>query len=210
MSFLGGLMGGGDSGGGLGGLLGGALGMFQGSGNQSQSRQLDPFGPSRSMYVDQLNQLMNNPSSVTSLPGYQFGLDQGEQALTRNLASQGLTGSGTAAAAIPEFAGEYASNAFQRQLQNLMSLSGANFGEAGAMGAAQMRTAGQNTFNQGLQQFLPALQGLFGGSGGGGLGDLGSLFSGAGDWLSGIFGGAMDWFGSAGAADAMGSMAAFA
>ena len=116
---------GGSSGVGLGGLGGGAGGginPFQiGAGlygmelsNQTR-QQADPMAQYRAQYAQQLNALMQNPSSVTSLPGYQAGLD----AVQRSMAAQGYTGSGNMMAALQNYGGQF----YQQQLSNLSSLA---------------------------------------------------------------------------------------
>ena len=67
-------------------------------------------------YGTQLQQLMANPSSVTSTPGYQAGLD----AVTRTLAAQGYNNSSYGASMIADYGGQ----AFQQQVNNLESLQG--------------------------------------------------------------------------------------
>lgn len=108
----------------------GAYGMYQAQQMQQLMKQLqqqgDPFAQYRSGYGAQLQQLMQDPSSITSTPGYQFNLDQGTQALMRSQAAGGTLGSGQGAMALQKYGQDYASGGFQQQLQNLMGLSGAN------------------------------------------------------------------------------------
>lgn len=88
----------------------------------------DPFGSQRPQYQAQLSSLMNNPSSITSTPGYSFGLDQGEQALERSNAARGFLGSGNAATSMDTYAQNYAQQFLQQQIQQLAYLSGAGIG----------------------------------------------------------------------------------
>lgn len=108
----------------------GAYGMYQAQQMQQLMKQLqasgDPFSQYRSGYGAQLQQLMNDPSSVSSMPGYQFGMDQGTQALMRSQAAGGTLGSGQGAIALQKYGQDYAGMQYQQQLQNLMGLSGAN------------------------------------------------------------------------------------
>lgn len=84
-----------------------------------QAAQLqDPFAPQRSQYQQQLSALMANPQSVSSIPGYQAGLD----AIIRSQAAAGYLGSGNMMNAMAQYGGQF----YQQQLQNLMQLSGAN------------------------------------------------------------------------------------
>lgn len=119
---------------------------------------IDPFGAYRSGYARQLAELMANPSSVTKLPGYDASLKAAEQALTRNLAAQGLTGSGTAAEALANFGGQFQNQFYQQQIAQLAGLSGANFNNAPA--ALQADIASWNAQNQiinNLVKILPHL-----------------------------------------------------
>ena len=91
----------------------------------------DPFGPQRPQYQAMLQRLMADPSSVTNLPGYQFGIGQGEQALMRTSAARGMTGSGGEAIALQQYGQNFANQFFQDQFNRLSSLSGANIGPSG-------------------------------------------------------------------------------
>lgn len=154
---LGNLFGGGG-GGGIGGSgigIGGALqglssiyGIYQGNKMLDLAKGADPFRNYRDGFAQQLAALMADPSSVTKLPGYAANMKASEQALTRNLASQGLTGSGTAAEALTKFGAEYQGNAFNTYLSQLAGLAGA--GSTGAGGAGQMTAGGYNTINNSL------------------------------------------------------------
>ena len=76
-------------------------------------------------YADELQQLSANPNSITSRPGYQFGLDQGNQAIQRQRAAQG--GGGGELIDLKRYsegyAGQYLSQEQQR-LQQLMGMGG--------------------------------------------------------------------------------------
>jgi hypothetical protein len=142
-------------------------GLSQASSLAGKANATDPFASYRPQFAQQLQALMANPNSVTSLPGYQFGMDQALGGLTKNLASQGLTGSGTAAKAISDTGASYAGSFFQQQLQNLMGLSGANMNNAatkldGNVSASILQNQSLNN----LQKALPnlSLGSIFGGS----------------------------------------------
>lgn len=68
-------------------------------------------------------------AQLTKFPGYQFGLDQGQQALDRSAASRGMTLSGAQLKASQEFGNNYAQQAawapYISELNNV-SLSGQN------------------------------------------------------------------------------------
>lgn len=124
------------------GPVSGPLGIGSGLYGLYQSEQLkklaeraaamqDPFGSQRGMYQAQLQALMANPGSVTSLPGYQFQYGQGLEALNRSLAAGGYAGSGNQMIAAQKYGQDYGQNFYQQQLQNLMGLSGANIAPSG-------------------------------------------------------------------------------
>ena len=108
----------------IGGLLGGG-GSPQQQGYQAQ-QMVDPFAQYRPKYSAQLDALMQNPSSITSQPGYTAGLNQANQVLQRQAAATGQTQSGAELAALQQQSFLYQQNAYQNQIQNLMTLSGAN------------------------------------------------------------------------------------
>lgn len=80
-------------------------------------------------YQSRLNDLMANPNSVTSLPGYKFRQDQGEQAIMRRMASMGYLNSGNLGVGLTKFGQDYATGELERQqglLAQLYGMSGPN------------------------------------------------------------------------------------
>ena len=137
-------------------------------------------------YANMLQALMNNPSSITSTPGYQAGLDQATQTLTRQLASQGLTGSGTAAAAIANEGAQYENQQFTQQEQILGQLSGLSAPGSAATGL-QAQAGGTTTLSQSLASLAP----LFSSNSSVGtqaVNGVGSAITNSG-WYSSLFGG---------------------
>jgi len=110
------------------------------AGKQVNPNQADPFSPYRSQYAGQLQNLMNNPNSVTQTPGYQFNLAQGLQGLQAQQAAQGRLVSGGALIQGQQFGQQLASQSYNDQLKTLMTLSGAN--QSPATGAAAMQSVG--------------------------------------------------------------------
>jgi len=133
-------------------LLGGGSSSAQGA------AQADPFASQRGQYQDMLSRLISDPSSITSQPGYQFQFEQGQKALSGQMAAQGFLTSGNRATALTKFGQDYASNALQNQELLLAQLAGANIGSPG--------TAGQITAQQGLlnQQAASAVGNQVGGA----------------------------------------------
>jgi len=70
----------------------------------------------RKEYQDRADALMANPNSVRDLPGYQFGIDQGTEALHRRMAAMGYGTSGNVAMATQKYGQDYASSQLDRQL----------------------------------------------------------------------------------------------
>ena len=127
---------------GVNGLMGG--GSSGGAGNTAGGAYYDPFASSRGQYATQLNNLMANPGSVTQTPGYQFGMNQGVEALNRNYASTGQGGSGAQQVGLQNFAQGYAGQQYNNQVSNLAQLSGAT--------QSPMNVTGQNQLNASNQQ----------------------------------------------------------
>lgn len=117
---------------------------------QAMSKQ-DPFGSQRGGYQAQLAALMGDPSSVTSMPGYQFGLDQGRLAIQRRAAASG--GGGNEDIALARFTPEYAQNFYGAQQQRLAQLAGAGI----APGSGGTLLAGANSSNDILSRSLASI-----------------------------------------------------
>lgn len=115
-------------------------------------------------YNNLLQQLIANPSSVSSLPGYQFQLSQGSAAVADQMAASGFAGSGNEGAALTEFGQGLASSFYGQQAQLLASLSGVTSASSpasdvsAATGASSLSTATLNN----LFQNLGITAGLFG------------------------------------------------
>lgn len=86
----------------------------------------DPFGASRQTYIDKLNGLMSNPSSIQDTPGYKFAFDQGQQALERSQAAKGMGTSGNALAELTKYGQGMASQQFDKMANLYSGLAGAN------------------------------------------------------------------------------------
>lgn len=110
----------------------GLYGLYQSKQMQDMARsaftQSNPFGPYRQQYAEQLARLGANPSSITGYPGYQFGFDQGSQAVQRAMAAQGYLGSGNEAIALQRYGEEYAGQFLSAEEARLANLAGASIG----------------------------------------------------------------------------------
>jgi hypothetical protein len=121
-------------------------------------------------YATQLQNLIANPSQVTTLPGYQFMFDQGQQAVQRSSAAGGFLNSGNEGAALVQYGQGFATNALNQQEQLLASLSGLQASSSGAQNTAAA-TGAVNSSNAQLNQLLSQLglaAGTFGKAGGAG------------------------------------------
>ena len=162
---------------GLTNLAGGIYGLVNSSNLNSSAQtvfnQSNPFGAYRPQFAQQLVSLMQDPSSVTSLPGYQFQLDQGVQAINRGAAGPGGTGrgSGAEAAALDQYGQGLASSFYNNQINTLAQLAGANISPANPFNALQglggaATSTGQSIagLSSGLSGTLNLLSKLFPGS----------------------------------------------
>lgn len=153
MGGLKGLMSGGLKGlagkfGGMGGLMdlaGNALGGLSAY-NQHQNAErigdeANPFGAHRPAYGNMLAAQMADPSSFASDPGYQFTRDQGLEAVTRKMASQGYGGSGNMATELAGYASGLASQYRGQELDRLAQLAGAGIMPASRASATQAESA---------------------------------------------------------------------
>lgn len=121
--------------------------------------------PYRKEGVNALSQLatgINTPTSaadVLNTPGYQFGLDQGQQAIDRQFARNGGRNSGAQIKAAARFGTDYASTGYtaadQRRenrlarLQTLAGLGQSATSASGVNGMAYGQNAGATIVNQG-------------------------------------------------------------
>jgi hypothetical protein len=135
-------------------LLGGSGGGSSGAGNVAGGAIYDPFANYRTMYADKLNNLVNNPSSISSAPFYQFGFNQGEQALTRSQQATGKGGSGAQAVELQNYGQNFAGTAYQNLFANYSALSGATQGLSNVTTQnalnSQNQQAGWNAISQGV------------------------------------------------------------
>lgn len=176
-------------------LFGGLYGVYNSVQTNNSAQQVlaqsNPFGAYRGIYGNQLLQLMQNPSSVTSLPGYNFQLDQGVAALDRSALAPGGVGQGGGLdTQLTQYGQGLASSFYNNQVQTLSGLAGANIppanpaqalqgvgGAATGLGSSIAGVAGK--LPGAVQSISNLLQG--GGPTGGGLTGDPSLYSGMTD-----------------------------
>ncbi len=150
LSGLGKLYGGGNLIGGLAQLYGAHVAQGNANALQQLVNQTNAFGPYRAGAAAQLNNLLQNPSSVTSLPGYQAGIE----AINRDAAAKGYFGSGNQEGALAL----YGNQVYNQQLGQLANLSGATFNPASLIGglnsAGQSAMSGLGLLSGGLSSFM--------------------------------------------------------
>ena len=118
----------------------------------SQSQQTQSGGASTvnqgNEYANQLKALMSNPDSIKDTGAYKFRFDQGQQALERSAAANGMTGSGNVLAELMKYGQGQASQAYDTEASRLASLSGAqNSYILGQMAAANQEMGSKTQAN---------------------------------------------------------------
>lgn len=104
--------------------------------------------------------------------GYQFGLNQGEQAVTGNAATRGLVNSGATAKALDTYGQNYANTQYQNYTGLLQGQQNAGNQAAGVIGSAGQQsssTSNSNGTSNGASSSKPGIGGFLGAlaSGGG-------------------------------------------
>ena len=142
------------------GQLGQAASLL-GAGGQTKPGVADPYAAYRPQAAAQLQNLLSNPSTITSTPGYQFNLQQGLQAQQAQQAAQGRLVSGGGLLQAQQFGQQYATSQLSQQQALLSQLSGATQAPAGAAQAQQGINFGQSgAFNYGLQTLASGVNGV--------------------------------------------------
>lgn len=134
--------------------------------------QSNPFGQYRPQYGAQLMQLMQNPSSVTQLPGYQFMMDQGTQAVNRSAYGPGGTGpGGQLSADLMKYGQGLASQFYEKDIADLSYLAGAGISPANPAQALQTKGGAATSLGSSIAGLTSGLSGtaallskLFGGT----------------------------------------------
>lgn len=146
----------------------GAIGKLLGYGDQYKAGY-DQIGASYQPYVNQastlsgntsgaLNNLIQDPGSVRSLPGYQFAQQEGSRAIDRSAAARGMDQSGRTLKDLNRFGTGLADQTYGNQLQRLMGLNQQGFSQG-----MQAQGAQNQAYGQGLQGQFGARQTAYGG-----------------------------------------------
>ena len=70
-------------------------------------------------YQNKLSQLLQDPSSISKMPAYNFALDQGNQAINRSAAAKGMLNSGNVLAELAKYGQGMASQQYGNQVNML-------------------------------------------------------------------------------------------
>lgn len=132
-----------------------------GTSPQQQREQADPYAPFRAESARKLNELINNPGLVYSLPGYQARQQMDAQQLARLAASQGIRQSGTTQAGLQQQYINTANDWFNNYVNQLAKLSGATqspaYGQEAAATATQRENVGRTRALETLMQSVGGL-----------------------------------------------------
>lgn len=98
-----------------------------------------PALQARNSALEQMQALLKDPSTLTSQPGYSFGMGEGTKALNNGAAARGMTYSGAQGKALQRFGQDYAGTKLDQSFNRLSALAG-----SGQAGAATSSNATQN------------------------------------------------------------------
>ena len=114
-----------------------------GGGGTANQGQIDPYGAigGRTDAANQLMNLVNNPSSALSSPGYQQTLQQGTKASNASAAATGTLQSGAQANALQSMGQNTFGAYYQQMLGNLGALSGATSQSPSSAASVQNQSA---------------------------------------------------------------------
>jgi hypothetical protein len=104
------------------------------------------WAPYREAGTDALGQIQNllaNPGAIKDQPDYQFGLNEGTNALENSASARGMTYSGQQAKALQRFGNDYAGSKLNESYNRLAGIAG-----IGQQATGQTQAAGSNYANQ--------------------------------------------------------------
>ena len=127
----------------------------------------NPYVQAGNTAAGQFNNLLQDPSSVRSLPGYEFMRGEGMRGVENSAAARSGILNGKTLKDIDKYNSNYADTSYGNQFQRLMGATGQGQGAVGA----QVATAGQGLQGQ-LGTRQSAYQGDYGSAGTIGQGDI--------------------------------------
>ncbi|GAC1664568.1 MAG: hypothetical protein PVS3B2_00400 [Candidatus Dormibacteraceae bacterium] len=117
---------------------------------QQTRTDLAPYMQQGTMALGDINKFMANPSMVTQLPGYQFQMQQGINAIDNSASASGLTGN--TLRALSDYgqgtAASY-SNTYWNQLMQMANLGQTSAAGVGNIGASTANSIGSNIIGAG-------------------------------------------------------------
>jgi hypothetical protein len=140
---------------------------------QANRADNQPLIDMRNSVLPKIQGLINDPSSITSQPDYQFGLNQGQRQIDTSLAAKGGYYSGNQLRQSQKFGQDYAGSKLNDSINRLMGVAG-----LGQVGSTQNQTANANFGTQGGNALMN--QGNIRGSGY--MGMANTIGSGIGGW----------------------------
>ena len=150
--------------------LGATVGRVAGAGNSGNATSgsggsnlavYDPYSPYRAGAASDLQNLMKNPATAMSSPGYQQQLQQGTKAQEAAAASSGKLQSGAESAALTGLGQTTFSSYYNTMLGQLAGLSGASQAPAQAAQASQAgAVSGANQQAGNINSLLQGVSGL--------------------------------------------------
>lgn len=96
------------------------------------AKGFQPWAATGGVANDAVRNLIADPSSVRSLPGYQFGLDQGNRSIGNSALANGNLLSGKTGKAFENFGVNYADKTYGDQLSRLLGVSQQGLGATGS------------------------------------------------------------------------------
>ena len=100
-----------------------ALDVYKGIYDQNRA-DMAPYRQIGTDAIGQLRDLMADPNKVTEQPGYQFGLQQGQQAMEHGAAARGMQLSGAALKGAQRYGQDYAGTKLDQTYNRLSNLAG--------------------------------------------------------------------------------------
>lgn len=147
----------------------GAYNAYNQSGIQGDAQGMADTQFGHQQYFESmLENLIRDPSSVKSLPGYDFNFNQGADAVAREMGASGFLGSGNEAIALTQYGQGYAQNTFNQYESLLANLSGLQTTSPNSNLLNTSSGAGSQSFAQ-TGQLLASLGYLYRGNNAGGF-----------------------------------------
>jgi hypothetical protein len=115
---------------------------------------LAPWREAGESALGTIQNVLAEPSQITTMPGYQFGMQQGTQALERGAAARGRQLSGAQLNALQRYGQNYAGTQLQNYLNPYYTLAG--YGQQATGQTAQLGTQAAQGQANALLEAMPA------------------------------------------------------